>query len=66
VWLKGADEDVYGGLYLWQDRGACESFLASGLWAEVVNDDSVLDLTSNDFAVMDGLTRTTQPAMKLL
>lgn len=66
VWLKGPDEDVYGGLYIWQDRGAYESFLAGELWAEVLNDDSMLDLASNHFAVMEGLTRTTQPGMKLL
>jgi hypothetical protein len=66
VWLKGADDGVYGGLYLWEDQAACESFLAGELWAEVVNDDSVLDLASRDFAVMEGLTRTTQPVMKLL
>ena len=45
---------------------ACESFLASELWAEVVADGSVLDLASNDFAVMEGLTRTTQPGLKLV
>jgi hypothetical protein len=35
VWLKNADEKVYGGVYLWQDREACESFLASVLWNSV-------------------------------
>jgi Putative mono-oxygenase ydhR len=66
VWLKGAGENVYGGLYLWEDRAACERFLASELWAEVVQDDSVLDLATHDFAVMGELTRTTQPGMQLL
>ena len=66
VWLKGADHGVFGGLYLWEDRAACESFLASELWGEVVSDDSVLDLASRDFAVMGELTRTTQPRMELL
>jgi hypothetical protein len=65
VWLKGADDDVYGGLYLWEDRAAYESFLAGDLWAEVVNDDSMLDLASRDFAVMEELTRTTQPGMQV-
>jgi hypothetical protein len=65
VWLKGADDDLYGGLYLWEDRASYESFLASDLWAEVLNDDSMLDLASHDFAVMEELTRTTQPRMQL-
>jgi hypothetical protein len=65
VWLKGADENVYGGLYLWDDQTACETFLASELWAEVLSDDSALDLTSHDFAVMGELTSITQPGMQL-
>jgi len=66
VWLKGADENVYGGVYLWEDRKACERFLGGELWAEVVKDDSVLELASNDFAVNEELTKRTQPALKLL
>ena len=66
VWLKDPDGNVYGGIYFWQDREACESFLASDLWASVVSDDSLSDLESRDFAAMDELTRVTQPGMKLL
>jgi hypothetical protein len=66
VWLKDPDEAIYGGLYIWRDREAYESFLAGELWAEVLSDDSMLDLASSDFVVMEELTRTTQPGMKLL
>ena len=66
VWLKGPDGSVYGGVYLWQDRQACESFLAGELWGEVIKDESVLDLASHDYAVMDELTKVTQPGLKLL
>lgn len=66
VWLKDPDANVYGGIYFWQDREACERFLASDLWASVVNDDSLSDLESRSFAVMEDLTRATQPRMKLL
>lgn len=66
VWLQGPEENAYGGLYLWQDRDAFANFLASDLWAEVVNDDSMSDLASHDFAVMEELTRATQPGMKLV
>jgi len=59
VWLRDTEENIYGGLYLWQDREACESFLTGELWAEVVKDDSVLDLASHDYAA-------TQPGMKLV
>ncbi len=66
VWLKGGDENLYGGVYLWEDQKACESFLAGELWEEVVKDDSVLELASNDFAVNEELTKRTQPALKVL
>ena len=66
VWLKGDEANVYGGIYLWEDRAACQEFLSGELWAEVVNDRSLVDLTSKDFAVMDSLTRSTQPRMQLI
>lgn len=66
VWLRRPDTDVYGGLYLWRDREAYEAFLASGLWDEVLNDPSMLDTVSADYGVMEGLTRATQPGLRLL
>lgn len=66
LWLRGPDQDGYGGVYLWQDRDAFDNFLAGDLWAEVVMDDSLQDLTTHDFAVMDDLTRLTQPGLQLL
>ena len=66
VWMKDPDQNLFGGLYLWRDRDAYESFLAGDLWAEVINDDSMLDLASVDFAVMQGLTEATQPGLKLV
>lgn len=51
---------------LWQDSDAHDNFLAGDLWAEVVSDESLLDLATNDFEVMDDLTRMTQPGLRLL
>ncbi len=66
IWLQGDGADSFGGLYLWQDREAYENFLAGELWAEALNDDSLLDLASHDYAVMEELTKTTQPGMALV
>jgi hypothetical protein len=66
IWLKNADEKVYGGVYLWQDRDACASFLASELWDSVVVDETVTDLASRDFAVMEDLTKLTEPRLQLV
>ena len=66
VWLKKPDESAYGGLYLWRNREDYEAFLQSELWAEVLGDASMLDVTSEDFLVMEELTRVTQPGLKVL
>ena len=66
VWLQGADRSRFGGLYLWRDRQAYEDFLSGELWAEVLADDSMLDVASTDFRVMEALTELTQPGLKLL
>lgn len=65
-WLRGPGEDGYGGVYLWKDRAAHDSFVAGELWAEVVNDESLLDLATRDHEVMDDLTTMTQPGLRLL
>ena len=65
LWLRG-DDDVYGGVYLWEDKEACENFLASELWGGALTDESLKDLESNDFVVMDELTKTTQPGMAMV
>lgn len=65
-WLRGPGEDGYGGVYLWRDRAAHDNFLAGDLWAEVVSDESLLDLATTDFEVMDDLTRMTLPGLRLL
>ena len=66
IWLKDPDDNVYGGVYLWQDRQACQSFLAGELWGEVAKDESVMDLTSHDYTVNDEMTKVTQPGLKVL
>jgi antibiotic biosynthesis monooxygenase (ABM) superfamily enzyme len=66
IWLRGDGADSFGGVYLWQDREAYESFLAGELWAEALNDDSLLDLASHDYGVMDELTKTTQLGVALV
>jgi hypothetical protein len=66
VWLRDLGDNVYGGLYLWKDEGAYNNFMASELWGEVRDDDSLSALTTQDFAVMADLTQLTQPGMQLI
>jgi hypothetical protein len=41
-------------------------FIASDLWASVVNDDSLSGMDSRDFAAMEGLTKLTQPGLEVV
>lgn len=66
IWLKASDGSVYGGVYLWRDREAYDEFVAGELWASVLSDDSLFDLDSHDFAVMENLTKATQPRLAVL
>lgn len=65
VWLKSPEGSVYGGVYLWRDREAYEAFIRSELWASVLEDDSLSELESRDFAVMEPLSRMTQPGLPI-
>jgi hypothetical protein len=65
VWLKGTADGGYGGLYLWEDEAAYQGFVAGELWTQALNDASLIDLTSRDYAVMADLTRMTQPGMEV-
>lgn len=66
VWLKNADDKVYGGVYLWRDRAAYDNFVASDLWREVLSDETMVALSSSDYAVMEDLTKATQPALQMV
>lgn len=65
IWIKDADAGTYGGIYLWRDREAYDAFVAGELWASVLGDETVTDLSSQDFDVMAELTARTQPALQL-
>jgi heme-degrading monooxygenase HmoA len=66
VWLKDPDGNTYGGVYLWDDRQACQAFVESDLWGEVKRDEAVMDLVSRDFAVNEEMTKLTQPGLQVL
>lgn len=66
IWLKAPQGGIYGGVYLWRDRAAYEAFMASELWASVVEDDSLSDLESRDYAAMENMTALTQPGLTVV
>jgi hypothetical protein len=66
VWLADAEHGVYGGLYLFRDRGAMDAFRASDLFAVVASTPQFVEITASDFAVLEEPSRVTQPVLRLL
>ena len=63
VWLANADTNTYGGIYTWRDRASLERYRASAIYAGLVSNPGLVDVSDRDFAVLPGPTRVTAPAM---
>jgi Putative mono-oxygenase ydhR len=59
VWLANSAANVYGGVYTWRDRQDMENFTRTELFRGVAAHPNLADITSTDFAVMEGPTRVT-------
>ena len=60
TWLADEATNTYGGVYTWLDREAMEAFAGTDLFRGFVADPHFVDITSNDFAVLDGPTAVTR------
>jgi heme-degrading monooxygenase HmoA len=59
VWLADPATNTYGGVYSWRDRGAWEAFSKSELFQAVGAHPNLTNISSRDFAVLEGPTRVT-------
>jgi hypothetical protein len=59
VWLANPATNTYGGVYTWESRQAMERFVCSDLFADVAANPHFANVTSTDFGVLEGPTRTT-------
>ncbi|HAM58594.1 MAG: hypothetical protein A2X51_03655 [Candidatus Rokubacteria bacterium GWC2_70_24] len=59
VWLANSAANAYGGVYTWRDRQDMENFTRTELFRGVATHPNLADITSTDFAVMEGPTRVT-------
>ena len=66
IWLRDADSQTYGAVYLWRDREAYEDYLKGEVWAAVEGDPALSGVQSRDFDVIEQLTRETQPGVALV
>jgi len=60
IWLADRATNAYGGVYLWHDRRAMQSFVASDLFRGIGTDPHIRNLTSREFAVLEAPTSITR------
>jgi hypothetical protein len=63
VWLANSSTNRFGGVYYWRDRKAMEEFAATQLFQSVATHPNLAEITSTDFEVIEGPTRTTRGAV---
>lgn len=59
IWLADESTNTYGGVYIWRDRGAMESFVNGDVFRGFTVDPQVSNLTSRDFRVLEAPTSVT-------
>jgi quinol monooxygenase YgiN len=66
IWLRDPESNTYGAVYLWRDREAYETYLKGDVWASVEGDESLTNVTSKSFGVIEELTSETQPGVTVV
>jgi hypothetical protein len=61
VWLANADTNTYGGVYTWRDRASLEQYRASAIYAGLVSNPGLAEVSDRAFAVLPEPTRITAP-----
>ena len=59
-WLADEENNTYGGVYLWESREAMQSYLESDLFNQVAANPAFKNVSSKDFGVLEGPTKTTR------
>ena len=60
VWLSDPENNVYGGVYTWDDRQSMEDYLNSQFYDEVLGSNpSFVNVTYEAYDVLDGQTGIT-------
>lgn len=65
TWLRNAETNSYGGMYLWRDRESCEQYKAGEVFKSIQSDPTLGNVTSQDFEVFEDLSKATQPGLAI-
>lgn len=66
TWLRNPETNTYGGMYLWRDRDSFEGYLNGEVFKAISADESLSNVTSNDYDVFEDLTKATQPGLSVI
>ena len=59
IWLADQSTNTYGGVYIWRDRQALQTFVGSDLFRGFASDPQLTNFTSRDFDVLETPTEVT-------
>jgi len=60
VWLSDKDNNVYGGVYTWDNRESMEDYINSQFYVEVLgNNPNFINVSYKSYEVLDGPTEIT-------
>ncbi len=60
IWLSDPNTNTFGGVYAWSDREAMQAYFDSPLFHAVASNPHLANITSRDFAILEGPTRSTR------
>ncbi len=65
IWTRNPATSTYGAVYLWRDRESYEKYVSGEIFESIRNDDTLSNVTSNEFEVYEDLTKITQPGLSI-
>ena len=60
TWLADSETNTYGGVYLWRDREAMESYRTSDIYKGMLANPHFENLSAREFAVLENPTSVTR------
>ena len=58
-WLGDKENNIYGGVYIWESKEHCEAYKAGEIFDMVMTSENHVNPTSKDFGVLEGPTKVT-------
>lgn len=60
TFIANAQTNTYGGVYFWRDQQSLDVFKQSGIWQAVAANPALVEITAQEFGVLDEPSRVTR------